>query len=354
MKICYFGIYDRNYPRNDILMNGMEMNGAEVVECHENWNEKGRYVRLYKKLRALNNDYDIIYCAYPAPVPTILAKLISKKPVVMDAFYGMFDAVVVDRKEIPWYHPRALKLAFLDWLSAVMADYIITDTITHIQYWRKWPFINLKKIHAVHIGANDKVFFPKADVPKDLKHFWISFHGKFIPLHGLEKVVEAARILKDDDSIRFRLIGSGAESKKIKKLIKEYDLKNIEEIERVTPAEINNYMNSADVVLGIFGDTEKAWRVIGNKVYEGMAVRKPLINMDSPVIREIVDDTEMMLVKNTPEEIADAIMRLKNDSSLRESIAEKAYEKASKMYFPKPRGKYMLDLFASFLREMKA
>ena len=55
-------------------------------------------------------------------------------------------------------------------------------------------------------------------------------------------------------------------------------------------------------------------------------------------------------VKNTGEEIAKAILRLKGDSDLRDKLVKNAYNKVSAMYFPKPRGKFMLDLFSKLLK----
>src|SRR5262249_22149328 len=34
MTICYWGTYDRDYPRNRVLINGLKASGAEVTECH--------------------------------------------------------------------------------------------------------------------------------------------------------------------------------------------------------------------------------------------------------------------------------------------------------------------------------
>jgi len=34
MRVCYFGTYDLNYSRNRILIEGLERNGIDVVECH--------------------------------------------------------------------------------------------------------------------------------------------------------------------------------------------------------------------------------------------------------------------------------------------------------------------------------
>src|ERR1035437_3917925 len=99
MKICWFGIYDASYSRDDILMSGLRFHGAEIVECHADWRDKNRYKILRKKLRSIKSECDVIYAAYPANIPAIVAKILTRKPVVMDALYPMYDAVVNDRKE---------------------------------------------------------------------------------------------------------------------------------------------------------------------------------------------------------------------------------------------------------------
>ncbi len=349
MKICWFGIYRADYSRNDILMSGLRMNDTEVIECNEDWKDKSRYRKLIKKIRALGNEYDILYAAYPATIPVILAKIFQRKPVVMDAFYSMYDAVVNDRKEVSRWSFRALKLLLLDWASIMLADYVITDTAEHANYWSSWLFVNPKKIFPLHLGVNDKIYFPLPE--KEISAvFRVHFHGTYIPLQGIEKIVEAARILKDDPTVAFTFIGSGQLSKKIEALIAKYELKNIERIGRISPEDLNRHINKGDVVLGIFGDTEKTLRVIPNKVYEGMAARKALITMDSPAVREVFSDKELLMIGNDGESIAKAIKHLQSDSTLRDRLAEAGYTKIMKDLTPKPLGAKLADLCGKFLQ----
>ena len=39
MKICYFGIYNPNYSRNDILLSGLNQIGVEVIQCNADWRD---------------------------------------------------------------------------------------------------------------------------------------------------------------------------------------------------------------------------------------------------------------------------------------------------------------------------
>ncbi len=45
MKILYFGVYDPNYARNWVLINGLRKNGVEVLECNDKSN--GRFRQFF-------------------------------------------------------------------------------------------------------------------------------------------------------------------------------------------------------------------------------------------------------------------------------------------------------------------
>ena len=328
MKICFFGIYDPNYSRNSILLAGLREMGVEVVECRADSLDPKRYQKLWKSLRALNNEYDYIYAAYPSPVATIIARIASKKSVVCDAFYSMYDSVVNDRREIKWWHPRAIKLLLLDWLAVMLAHVVVTDTEAQRQYWSSWFLVNGAKIHTVYLGFNDKFFYPMSAVKKD--YFLVYFYGTYIPVQGIDKIIEAARICEDIPQIQFRLIGAASDSEKVLKFTKKYKPKNIEFIGRVALSELNTYMAPADLVLGIFGDIERGRRAIPNKVYDGLAAGKPVMTMEAYAVREVFSEQEVFFVKTNPESIASGIKKLFGDRSLLMSYAKNGYNAVSK------------------------
>ena len=349
MKICWFGIYDRTYPRNDILIRGLKANNVEIIECQADWKDPSRYRILWKKLQVAEKDCDVIYAAYPSNLPVILAKFLTRKPVVMDALYSMYDAVVNDRKEIPWFYPRAIKLWCDDWIAAMLSDYMIVDTESHAAYWSRLPFVKRSKIRVVYTGVQDHIFYPSpAQTQNDI--FLVSFHGLYIPLQGVDKIAETAYLLQKESGIKFRFIGSGQLSKKVDEVIKKHNLTNIEQTGRLPAPQVAKYSQEADVILGVFGNTEKTKRVIPNKIYEGMALRKPVITMNTPSVREIFTENDLLLIRNTPEALAEAILRLKNDTVLREKLASNGYEKVSKRYTPSVLGKILLDYFNVFLK----
>ena len=84
-------------------------------------------------------------------------------------------------------------------------------------------------------------------------------------------------------------IAPGADSTRIEKaylaLIEKLQPTNIEMVGRLPLAQIPLEIASATLCLGVFGTTDKARRVVPNKVFECVAVGRPVVTGDTPAIR---------------------------------------------------------------------
>jgi len=175
--------------------------------------------------------------------------------------------------------------------------------------------------------------------------FQIFFHGNFIPLQGVQFIVKAAKILAGNPEIIFYLIGQGQTRAEAIELAKQLELKNIIFIDRVPGNELPSRLKAADLCLGIFGDTEKTLRVIPNKVYECIAMAKPVISADTPAIRELFTDRENILLCKVADanSLAGKILKLKNNEDLRRKIAVGGYELYRSQARPAVIGKKLLE-----------
>jgi len=115
----------------------------------------------------------------------------------------------------------------------------------------------------------------------------VLFYGQFIPLHGVDTIIQAAQLL-ENECIQWVIIGKGQEESRIRQIIDLHPLENLNWIPWVQYHELVDWIQYADICLGIFGDSDKASRVIPNKVFQILAMRKPLITRDSPAIRELL------------------------------------------------------------------
>ncbi len=142
MTICYFGNFNPAYSRNRVIMQGLEQNGAKIV-------------------RSIWQPHDLVIVGYSDSrwaVP--VARIFSRKPIIWDAFYSLYDAWVFDRKLVS---PRSLKARwywFLDWLSCKLADRVLLDTNAHIDYFVKTFRMHRTKFIRVLLGTDDQIFHP--------------------------------------------------------------------------------------------------------------------------------------------------------------------------------------------------
>ena len=138
----------------------------------------------------------------------------------------------------------------------------------------------------VWVGA-ERSFFESATRQRKKEFLQVLFYGQFIPLHGIDTIIEAARILQDPQ-IRWTLIGRGQEASRIRALIAQTPLPTLHWVDWIAYDKLHEWIASADICLGIFGTSEKAASVIPNKVFQIIASGCPLITRDSSAIRELL------------------------------------------------------------------
>ncbi len=349
MTVCYFGTYLRDYSRNRIIIKGLKKNDVQIKECHaELWsNTKERlkefsgfirklilikrilscYVLLIKRYRQIG-DYDVMFVGYTGHFDIFLARFLAglrRRPLFFDAFVSLYDTFVDDRQLVS---SRSLLGRFLRWVdrkSCMLADKVLLDTNEQIEYFRKKLALTDVRFHRIWVGAEDGLFYPGPE--KDDDSFVVLFYGSLIPLQGAEVILEAAKILETHSDMRFEIVGSGQLSKKIAALAESLNLTNVSFIEWVDYEKLPKKIGESEVCLGIFGNTSKARRVIPNKVYQALAMRKPVITGDSPAAREalIHGENAVLCKMGDPGQLAEAILSLKKDPLLRRKIAENGH-----------------------------
>lgn len=345
MKVCYFGIYRKEYSRNRILLEGLRRNGIDVIELTCRNPGLIKYIYLIKEHWKIRNDYDVMFVAFPGQIVMPLARLISRKKIVFDLFVSLYDSVIFERKI---HKKRSLKgfwFYFLDWLSCKLADIVLIDTYEHKKYVQNLLKIKPEKIKVIYLGIDESLFFPsKHTSQKKSDTFLIEFHGYVTELHGLKYLVDAVASLKDP-LIQLLVIGSGNIFDEIKQYVQEQGLRNIFFESPVSPWDLREKIINSDLGIGILGSTNKVDRVIPNKVFEVMACSIPVLTADTPAVAELFENSIDFAgcKKADVESIASAIRFLKNNPAIRASMASRAYEKCTNSLLPQ-------DVVAKLLR----
>ena len=137
ITVCYFGIYNPSYSRNRIFIKGLRQNGAEVIECTTALNRVSKYFDLIRKHWKIRKQYDVLVVGYPGQQSMILARFLTRKPIIFDALVSLYDSMVNDREVIRRWGVKAIYYFVLDWLASTLANKVIFDTNAHVDYFAK-------------------------------------------------------------------------------------------------------------------------------------------------------------------------------------------------------------------------
>jgi glycosyltransferase involved in cell wall biosynthesis len=119
--------------------------------------------------------------------------------------------------------------------------------------------------------------------------------------------------LRDED-IDWWLVGTGQDADHIDAELARRALPGVHRVPWMAYPQLRDAMARADVVLGIFGTSDKAASVIPNKVFQAAMARRPLITRDSPALREFLPEAPpyvQFVPAGDPEALAAAVLHAK-------------------------------------------
>jgi glycosyltransferase involved in cell wall biosynthesis len=340
MKLLFIAGREPSYARVNILLKGLQQNNVDLKKCLCNSkNPFVRYITVVLKFIFLRKkDCDAIFIGFFGQPLVPFIRLFTRKKIIFDAFLSAYDTMVFDRKKVKKKSILARFFYYLDKLSCRLADKVLVDTYQHIDYFVSEFDVPRNKMEKVAIGADDALFHPMKYKPpkRKRKNFIVEFHGNFIPLQGAEYIIRAANKLRGHADIKFILIGGGQTLDKCVSLAKKYELRNVDFLGKKKQRDIPRYISMGDIGLGIFGSTKKTLRVIPNKAYEILAMKRPLLTSDTPAAAELLTNRgQAYLCKVAdPDSLAKAILYLKKDNDLRNKIAQNGHKLFNKKCTP--------------------
>jgi glycosyltransferase involved in cell wall biosynthesis len=329
MKILFISGREPAYIRNLMMLKCLEKNGIKIIDCS---NSSTSYTARYLKVilnffLQKNTAFDCVFVGFfGQPLVPIIRKF-TKKPIIFDAFLSAYDTMCFDRKSFMPNSPAGRFFYWLDRHSCENSDRILLDTNAHIDYFINTFGVRKDKFRRIFVGADDTTFYPREKKRTDSK-FRVLYYSSYLPLHGTEYIIQAAKLLEHNSEIAFRIIGKGPELIKIRKLAQRLDIINVDFIDWVPYQELPLEIATADLCLGgHFSSIDKAKRVIAGKTFQFIAMKKPVIIGDCLANRELFANKENALMVNMAdaESLAEGVLELKNNNPLRRGIADEGY-----------------------------
>jgi len=379
LRVCFFGTYRKMYVRNRLNIDRLRQQGIEVIECHSQlWNgdedreniAKGgwkkplfwfRVIAAYIKLFwqfSKTGDFDIMFIGYPGHFDIPLAKLICilrKKPLVWDVYMSLY-LIALERK-INHKSPITLRIIkFFEKIDFQLPDVVLVDTESYKNWYKKNYKLNDERIRYLPSGADDRVFKPQIPKSNQKGFYACIYYGSFIPNHGVEVIIQSANLIKNEPNIIFELVGKGPELAHLKRLTKDLYLTNVRFINWLSVGELVDRIAIADICLGVFGNTPQSIMTIQNKIFEGLAMGKPIITGYSPVVQsEFQHATHLYLCeRENPRSLAEAIIKLWRNPAISKRMSQEGYKEYSERFSFEKLGnnlaKILLALHCDFTR----
>jgi len=356
IKIAFIGDFQisDNYPNTKNLISAVRRDERfAVVSCEGGNQDKTRIymsgsgkisklfslVRMFflalKSVSRINRKTlplcDVIYIPYPSLLVLLAYSFFGRRGdrplLVVDCFISIYDTVVMDRKVIAEGGFLAKLLLWLERRSIKAADIVLADTLVNATYLFDLFGNEKEKYQSMNLCINESLFKPMNTPAHNSKT--VLFVGSFVPLQGVDVVVDAAIRLADRTDIKFQLVGDGQTAAEIELQVASSEA-NIDWFRTWHSIEkISEIYGNADICLGVFGDTNKTYRVLPYKAYMAMACGKALIS--SRVEDGVIGVSNMPFLapsSNTGQELASKIIELIDSSERREKYAQ-----ASRAYY---------------------
>jgi glycosyltransferase involved in cell wall biosynthesis len=327
--VLFFGTYDAaRYPRVQVLREGFEAVGDEVLECNvplrfpterrvellrSPWRAASFGLRLLAAWavlvrRALRlRNVDLVVVGYMGQFDVHLARVLWRRvPIALDHLVPAGEAAVDRRCSRGWL-VRALRR--LDDAAVAAADVVCVDTVDHLDLITG-PAVRV----VVPVGAPSAWFeAPPAGPAANLR---VVFFGSFTPLQGATVIAEAAALLADAP-VELTFVGRGQDWEAARRLAASNP--RVRWVDWIDPSELPAAVAGHDVCLGIFGAGEKARRVVPTKVFQGAAAGLAVVTSDTPPQRATLADAAAFVPPGDARALARTLAALARDP---ERVAE--------------------------------
>jgi glycosyltransferase involved in cell wall biosynthesis len=328
LSVCYMGLTKPGFSRNGVQIQALRASGATVHECFDEASGLKKFFNLYKKHQSLEGKYDVIIVGYPSALIVPFARLISRKPIIFDAAWSLYEGIVLARQRHKTNFLARWFVWSIDRIGYQFADLVLLDTDEQLSFYASLMKVSKRKLRRLYTGCDENAFFADPSVSKRSR-FTAVFRGKYNLEAGLPHVLTAGRLLEKDD-IDLIIYSPGYNPKQQERT------PNISVVDEFfSLSELRTRMLECHVSIGQMDKNERLHHTIPHKAFESLLMKVPYIAARARAMEEFLEDGKscLMVEPGDPKALADAIRRVRDEQGLGERLGEKgltAYkEKAS-------------------------
>jgi glycosyltransferase involved in cell wall biosynthesis len=316
------------------------------------------FFNLLKSLSTFNKlKPHIILINHPSPSSGLLAFFLCKifrKPFLM----GFPDMIST-------YASDLIGLAATDYMSKILKRletflllkspkiFTINDFLKNYLISLKF---NKKNIVVVPNGVDIQVFDYKKTGLNIRNEF--SLQNAYIVLYvghiekwaGIEQIISAANIIKSTNpEIKFLFVGEGMLYTEFKNLRHE----NLIFVGLQPYAKVPEFIACSNVAISIFPPSITSHAASPLKVFEYMAMGKPIITTDIAGLKNVLINNKngIIIPSDDPRLIAEAILNLKNSEQIASGLGENALKTIRRQYTWDESAKKLKSLCTNYIKE---
>jgi glycosyltransferase involved in cell wall biosynthesis len=314
VKVGYGRVWDPAYPRNSRIRDYLTSRfGADITVNQRYEGSRTRRIPhdIATMLFGLHGKQLYILAEFSLPYAVLLwiVARLNRGVLVVDGFVGQYETMVDDWKKAEPGTVRARWYALVDRIAYRVADLVLIDT--RVRAARLATAHPGTEVLSLPVGAPAWAH-PTSDSRQPRSGaMTVLYYGNYIPLHGLPTVLAAVQRAARRIELTVTFIGDGTPRPEIERRASALGVGAVcRFVDPVPEQELAGHLTEADVVLGIFGDSDKARTVIANKVWQGLASGRTVVTRTSPALDEIADVCGGQLVQvdgDDDEALADAL-----------------------------------------------
>ncbi len=341
-SVLFFGTFDRRrHPRVRVLMEGLAGNGWQIDVLNVPWEldtadrvrslarpwtagpALGRLARswlaLWRQGRWVDAP-DVVVVGYLGQLDVHLAcRLFPESVIVLDDLAPLVGTAV-DRDLGGW--GRDGFLGIVQAAAARRTDVLVVDTEEHVAGGDDDAVV-------VPVGAPGD-WFSAVQRPRRPGPLRVIFFGLFTPLQGTSVIAQAMAEVSGE--VELTLVGSGQDLPQVLDHLQGMD--SVTHRDWVEPEGLPALVADHDICLGIFGTTSKAYRVVPNKVFQGMAAGCAVVTSDTPPQRRLVSESAILVEPGRPDALAGVLDDLAAAPDAVLSWADRACQHAYEHFRP--------------------
>jgi len=196
----------------------------------------------------------------------------------------------------------------------------------------KFFHLPLEKVRFLYEGVDPKKFHPDINGTKVLEKFngnIVLYAGSLIPRKGLIYLIKAApRVVKEVPDVKFVFVGRNEQKGNLQRLAKKLGVDDHMFFEGfVSETDLPKYYKAADVLSCT--SLIEGYPLV---CLEAMACGTPVVATNLGTVREIVGDTGILVKEKDYTSLAQGIVSLLKDSSLRKKLGARAAKRVEENF----------------------